>query len=59
MVTREEKRDDCNQVKYQNYRDSMRPEGFSVEDTPLPADKQERETRRKNLIVMYKASGYV
>ncbi|PPE56405.1 hypothetical protein F157LOC_04053 [Pectobacterium brasiliense] len=59
MVTLEEKRDYYNQVKLKNYRDSMRLEGFSVEDTPLPADKQEREALRKNLIAMYKASGYV
>ncbi|WP_233958886.1 YhfG family protein [Pectobacterium versatile] len=59
MVTLEEKRDYYNQVKLKNYRDSMRLEGFSVEDAPLPADKQERDALRKNLIVMYKAGGYV
>ncbi|APS28857.1 YhfG family protein [Pectobacterium brasiliense] len=59
MVTLEEKRDYYNQVKLKNYRDSMRLEGFSVEDTPLPSDKQDREALRKNLIAMYKASGYV
>ncbi|MCL2893129.1 YhfG family protein [Brenneria tiliae] len=59
MVTLEEKRDYYNQVKLKNYRDSMRLEGFSVEDTPLPSDKQEREALRKSLIAKYKASGYV
>nr|WP_113868633.1 YhfG family protein [Brenneria salicis]NMN92498.1 hypothetical protein [Brenneria salicis ATCC 15712 = DSM 30166]RBP59371.1 hypothetical protein DES54_14038 [Brenneria salicis ATCC 15712 = DSM 30166]RLM31268.1 hypothetical protein BHG07_06255 [Brenneria salicis ATCC 15712 = DSM 30166] len=59
MVTLEEKRDYYNQVKLKNYRDSMRLEGFNVEDTPLPSDKQEREALRKNLIAIYKASGYV
>ncbi|WP_240476163.1 YhfG family protein [Pectobacterium brasiliense] len=29
-------------MKLKNYRDSMRLEGFNVEDTPLPPDKQER-----------------
>ena len=59
IVTLEEKRDYYNQVKLKNYRDSMRLEGFNIEDTPLPADKQEREALRKNLIAMYKAGGYV
>lgn len=58
-VTLEEKRDYYNQVKLKNYRDSMRLEGFNIEDTPLPSDKQERDALRKNLIAMYKASGYV
>ncbi|MGQ5288105.1 YhfG family protein [Pectobacterium actinidiae] len=59
MVTLEEKRDYYNQVKLKNYRDSMRLEGFNVEDTPLPSDKQEREALRKNLIAMCKAGGCV
>ncbi|MFJ5358931.1 YhfG family protein [Pectobacterium sp. CHL-2024] len=59
IVALEEKRDYYNQVKLKNYRDSMRLEGFNVEDTPLPSDKQEREALRKNLIAMYKAGGYV
>ncbi|WP_219609326.1 YhfG family protein [Pectobacterium brasiliense] len=59
MVTLEEKRDYYNRMKLKNYRDTMRLEGFSVEDTPLPSDKQERKALRKNLTAMYKASGYV
>ncbi|MCA5921560.1 YhfG family protein [Pectobacterium brasiliense] len=59
MVTLEEKHDYYNRVKLKNYRDSMPLEGFSIEDTPLRSDKQEREALRKNLIAMYKASGYV
>ncbi|MEQ9846877.1 YhfG family protein [Pectobacterium brasiliense] len=58
-MTLEEKRDYYNRVKLKNYRDSMRLEGFNVEGTPLPPNKQEREALRKNLIAMYKASGYV
>ncbi|AFR04657.1 MULTISPECIES: YhfG family protein [Pectobacterium] len=58
IVALEEKRDYYNQVKLKNYRDSMRLEGFNVEDTPLPPDKQERGALRKNLIAMYKAGGY-
>lgn len=59
MVTLEEKRAYYNQVKLKNYRDSMRLEGFDIQDTPLPSDKQERERLRKQLIAMYKASSYV
>ncbi|MEI7339454.1 YhfG family protein [Pectobacterium carotovorum] len=59
MVTLEEKRHYYDRVKLKNYRDSMSLEGFCVEDTPFPSDKQEREALRKNLIAMYKASGYV
>ncbi|WP_226374080.1 YhfG family protein [Pectobacterium quasiaquaticum] len=40
MVTLEEKRDYYNRVKLKNYRDNMRLEGFNVEYTPLPSDKQ-------------------
>ncbi|WP_226888493.1 YhfG family protein [Pectobacterium aquaticum] len=39
IVALEEKRDYYNQVKLKNYRDSMRLEGFNVEDMPLPPDK--------------------
>ncbi|WP_406643563.1 hypothetical protein [Pectobacterium brasiliense] len=34
-------------MKLKNYRDSMCLEGFNVEDTPLPPDKQERSTEKK------------